>query len=828
MLPNILNTILRISGLLITIILLVQPWLISGLSADPFLNSGWAQIIAAIISLTFSSILLALYRPKNGYVTLNAALFVLFLAITIALYTSPYNVTFRATLLAVGFIANIGSLRLLRKQQDNLSVGGMISLCGLFMAIYAICQAAGHDFLIWQSKFNIVGTLANPNFLAIFLCMTSAVSFGMFAEVYSKSKKHGFTFLAFFLVQIAVILMLNRAGHILCLAFMAILWIWSRWFRISGKISRKTPIIAGLVLAILLFIIQYSIYQKTSSYDWSQITKVPEKSQIAVSRFILWQMGFEIFMKHPQTGSGVGSVPYIMPLKRPPTGSTLGINIYNDDPHSIIVTTLAETGFLGLFGLCILLAAIYGCYIRKNTKYESVEDVEQAAPVFPWLYTSIAVLILYLSFQSGFIKSYYLPICISAVIAFFGISTSVSNNQYKASSNDYRYLGRSTLVAIFTFVFYSLFNNTSSILPLVAFLGMLVSLHFSCCQPDVRWKPRMTYVSLLFLILPVVYAIASYHAQFDYQWEQYYFEKGRIALSEGEWADAEENFKQTIKINSQQLKAYHGLGIAFREQQKFEAAQETFLKLDTMVPNIFNAKHEIAQILFNNNKILEAHRLAVQNLKHAENPLSYELLGNILLAEGRNKEAESIMKEGLINIPPLKEERIAADRIRLSLATLASQRGDNKTCKEYIEAIKTEVAENIEALYLKGMLLTNEKKYDKALALFEKVIEVYPHVPSVLNAIGYLLLETNKDLERAQTCLEEAYQIVSNSEQPKLSELLMIANSLGKLYFKQNKLKQASELLKFSYESTPNEWKELKEKRLQDLNDFYNSFSKAQ
>lgn len=338
----------------------------------------------------------------------------------------------------------------------------------------------------------------------------------------------------------------------------------------------------------------------------------------------------------------------------------------------------------------------------------------------------------------------------------------------------------------------------------------------------------MTYVSLLFLILPVVYAIASYHAQFDYQWEQYYFEKGRIALSEGKWADAEENFKQTIKINSQQLKAYHGLGIAFREQQKFEAAQETFLKLDTMVPNIFNAKHEIAQILFNNNKILEAHRLAVQNLKHAENPISYELLGNILLAEGRNKEAESIMKEGLINIPPLKEERIAADRIRLSLATLASQRGDNKTCKEYIEAIKTEVAENIEALYLKGMLLTNEKKYDKALALFEKVIEVYPHVPSVLNAIGYLLLETNKDLERAQTCLEEAYQIVSNSEQPKLSELLMIANSLGKLYFKQNKLKQASELLKFSYESTPNEWKELKEKRLQDLNDFYNSFSKAQ
>ena len=831
MLPNILNTILRIAGLLITIILLVQPWLISGLSADPFLNSGWAQIISAIISLTFSSVLLALYRPKNGYVTLNAGLLILFIAISIALYNSPYNIAIRASLLAVGSIANLGSLRLLRKQQDNFSIGGMISLCGFFMAIYAICQATGHDFLIWDSKFNVVGTLANPNFLAIFLCLTSAVSFGMFAEIYSNNKKHGLVFLAFFLLQIAVIISLGRTGAFICLLFMVILWIWARWFKISGKISRKTPIIAGLILATILFAIHYSIYQKTSSYDWSQITKVPEKARTAVSRFVLWQMGFEIFRSHFKTGAGVGSVAYIMPLKRPPTGSTLGINIYNDDPHSIIVTTLAETGFLGLLGLCILLATVYGCYIRKNTKYESVEELKDNSEkviVFPWLYTSVAVLILYLSFQSGFIKSYYLPIAISAVIAFFGILTSYYNRNYESSSNDYRYLGRSTLVAIFTFIFYSLFNNTFSILPLIAFLVMLTGFHFSCCQPDVQWKPRMTFVSLLFLFLPIIYGTVACHIQSHYQQEQYNFEKGATALNEGNWSDAENYFKQTIKENSQQLKAYYGLGIALEEQQKLDEAQETFMKLDAMVPNIFNTKYEIAKILFNSNKLLEAHRIAVRNLKYAENPLSYELLGEILLAEGRLGEAENIMKEGLINNLPLANERQAADRMRLKLAAIASNRGDYKSCRTYIDAIKTEVAENIDTMYLKGMLLTNEKKFDKALAIYEKILETYPHVPRILNAVGYLLLETNKNLERAQILLEEAYQLTLSNEQPNLSDTLMIANSLGKLYLKQNKLRQAGELLKYSYEHTPSEWKELKEKRLQDLNDFYNSFSEAQ
>ena len=36
------------------------------------------------------------------------------------------------------------------------------------------------------------------------------------------------------------------------------------------------------------------------------------------------------------------------------------------------------------------------------------------------------------------------------------------------------------------------------------------------------------------------------------------------------------------------------------------------------------------------------------------------------------------------------------------------------------------------------------------------------------------------------------------------------------------------EVLKIAYEETPDEYKELKESRLKDLNDFYNSFSKAE
>jgi tetratricopeptide (TPR) repeat protein len=204
------------------------------------------------------------------------------------------------------------------------------------------------------------------------------------------------------------------------------------------------------------------------------------------------------------------------------------------------------------------------------------------------------------------------------------------------------------------------------------------------------------------------------------------------------------------------------------------------------------------------------------------------LLGKILLEEGRFNEAEEVFKEGLINIPNNKIEMIAADRIRLNLAALNCNRSNYSECKKYLESIKSDISEHLEYLYMRGLILTQEKKYDQALEIFEKALRQYPTVPKILNAVGYLLMITNKDLNRAEVILEEAYKLVKERQPVDLADFLMISNSLGKLYQKQNKLSQAGELLKSSYEATPDEWKALKEARLKDLNDFYDSFSKAE
>ncbi|MBQ2593946.1 MAG: O-antigen ligase family protein, partial [Candidatus Riflebacteria bacterium] len=446
------NSLIRIAGFAITVILIVQPWLIKINDLNPFYYSEWMAIFAGFISLSASSLLLAFFRPQKGYNNLTGILVLTFIAIAISLYFTHYTVTFRISMIYIGLLACVGSLRLLRKSVDNLSVAGMISLSGLFMSIYAICQKSGHDFLIWESKFNVVGTLTNPNFLGLFLCLTSAITFGLVAELYKKNLKDSLIFLVFFIVQLSVIFMLNKIGSLICLAFMALIWFWSKWFYISGRISRKSPLIAGFLIAITLFLGQWYIYSKTSSYQWDKITFLPAESHPFVTRIILWQMGFEIFKEHPETGIGAGSISYIMPLKRPPTASSLGLAINNTDPHSFVVTTLAETGFLGLWGVSSILAAIFGMYQRKNSRYELIESLNEEDKhnriSFPWLQILIAIIIVYLSFQAGFISENYLPLTIALLILLFGICTSVLNNSYVCNKNDNLYIAKSTLIAI--------------------------------------------------------------------------------------------------------------------------------------------------------------------------------------------------------------------------------------------------------------------------------------------------------------------------------------------------------------------------------------------
>jgi len=776
------------------------------------------------------------------------------------------------------------------------------------MAIYSILQAASIDILAWNSDYQMVGTFSNPNFLAAFLMVTAMVNIGMLNEPGLKPTDRA-VFSLFLAVQVFAVVFSGRAGAILSIAVAAGFYFTSFWEIRPGRLMRRSAFLAGLTLAIVLTIFYGMAYYATTSYPWESMSKMPYRYMPAVTRLVLWQMGFAIFLDHPVTGLGPGAISYLMPAQRPPQGSLIGIKSFNDDPHSATISILAETGFIGLWGACTIFAVIFGCYVWRRSKgfnlklaeeqvstastpenasadidtpkvqitvtdtpvaaaapqpdasepYQNeppatiqtinvseavampagspanipptdgpkaaekkVADqavaVSEAPAFFPWNYSAIALLISFLAFRAGFFEAPVFFYSLPFIIAGFGVLSAICSPDQNYNHNGLT-LSRGSMVAIITFFFYSLFNNSISIVPLSGFMVLIVSLHFSCCLRDLVWKRKFSPAAVVFLVFPPLFVFCAYNFQIAHHLEQINLWKGQNLLAASP-IDAQAAFSTAIRANPQSLKAYYGLAISLEKQNRPEETKEVLKKLDAMVPNAFNLNYELARIMLARKQVLEAHRHALKNLEWDRAPRSFELLGQILVVEGKSGEAEKVFNEGLSLFPANMIEKEASDRIRLNLAGLAASRGDFARCEELLQQIKSEVKNDMNSLYLSGMLLARKNQNEKALELFEKALEMFPQNPRFMNAIGYILCEMNTEMDRARELLEGAYQIIRKSEPVDLGELLMISHSLGKLYWKQGRNREAGELLKIAWQQCPEEWPVLKEERRRDYAEF--------
>ena len=847
MLPGSINNLLRIAGIIISSILAAQPWFIATGSEDPFLLSGWAILAGGSLSACILSVIFLFFRPRQGQIPFAGAFLLLFFAITVSTLASNFLTSLRTSIMLVTLMISVIFLRLSRQQSDNLIVASMISLSGFMMAIYGIAQFFGHDILIWNSDYSMVGTFSNPAYYAIFLAVTTVITLGLTRESALKKGSGGNMIWLMLLTQILALFLCNRTGVTLCFIVALTLYFSKHWEIRPGRFLRKSPFIAGLILALVLTIFHGIVYYSTTHYPWETLQNSPYGYFPIVSRLILWQMGYAIFAEHPLYGLGAGAIPYLMPSQRPPLGSALGIKTFNDDPHSAAITILAETGFMGLIAICSIIAVAYGCFARQRFKNQkecdNIEVTEQfsasattesdqpeSSPNNPiqWNATGVTALIIALAHQAGFINNSEFLYLMPLLIAVFGIHNFFNNLQSSHPSHCSPDLPKSTMIALLTFIVYSLFNSIFATLPLLGFMALIFSLHFSACQRDIVWKRKFSYISIIFISFPAFYVFAGYNLQIAYHQEQINLASGEKLMKSGCFAESQLAFEQAIQANFQSLKAHYGLAISLKKQNRLDESQEVLKRLDSMVPNAFSANYELAQLLLERKQILEAHRYALRNLQWDQAPRAYELLGKILLLEGKQREAENIFSEGLLLIPANQNEKNAADMIRLNLAAIAANRGDFSNCEKMLQALSSQARENADAMYLNGLILSRQKEHTKALEAFEKALEQYPQNPRFMNAVGYILTEKGEDLERAQNLLESAYQSLKQPDPPNLSDLLMVAHSLGKLYWKQGKFEEAGKLMEIAYEQCPDEWAILRQDRLADLQEFYRTTGKSQ
>ena len=176
--------------------------------------------------------------------------------------------------------------------------------------------------------------------------------------------------------------------------------------------------------------------------------------------------------------------------------------------------------------------------------------------------------------------------------------------------------------------------------------------------------------------------------------------RGKFWLFNGKLPYAVSALKSAVENNPKLISGYFLLGIGYFAGGQTKLAENSFIRALLLNPDHVETLLALAGLHYKN----QDYDLAVQYLERVLlldplNPRGYTLKGVCLLAQDENEDAADLFSKAWA------------------------------------------LGENPAALFLLGRSLENQKKYDSALELYERVIEEKSKIPSVLFRYSSLLLE---------------------------------------------------------------------------------------
>ncbi len=235
---------------------------------------------------------------------------------------------------------------------------------------------------------------------------------------------------------------------------------------------------------------------------------------------------------------------------------------------------------------------------------------------------------------------------------------------------------------------------------------------------------------------------------------------------------------------------YQQLGQLYRDTQNFQAAIYTFEELgrlgeeeDRRARMLIMDTYRSAKDL---PKALQAGRDALA--KYPSDP-GLRTSNALLLGEnGQTDEAVKVLCSQLT--------RSDADRdIYLNIAQVyerARRYKDAEEAAQTAEAIPGQPRDNEMVWFLLGAIYERQKFYDRAEVEFKKALDANPRNAPVLNYYGYMLGDLGIRLDEAEALVQRALR-----EEPHSGAYL---DSLGWIYFRENKLTEAEATLRKAVE----------------------------
>lgn len=231
---------------------------------------------------------------------------------------------------------------------------------------------------------------------------------------------------------------------------------------------------------------------------------------------------------------------------------------------------------------------------------------------------------------------------------------------------------------------------------------------------------------------------------------------------------------------------YEQLGHVYEEAQNYPEAIETYQQMGKLGPD----QQKRAQLLlidaYSENREIDQ---AIAEAKKAlvQSPNDPDVKRTLAMLYGKKTDAPEATEllQGLLH-GNASDEPIYIDLAQVQEDSKKFDEAEKSA--EKAAAMAVAPADKQMAWFMLGAIYEREKKYDLAEQQFQKVLQQNPNNAPVLNYYGYMLADRGVRLDEATSLIQKAV-----TQEPNNGAYL---DSLGWVYYKQDKLAEAQEYLR--------------------------------
>ncbi len=249
----------------------------------------------------------------------------------------------------------------------------VISISGLLVSVYAICQLFGVDFVSWSEPASLTGravsSFGQPNYLACWLVIVLPLAAYLISV--SKNKIIRASWSAIFIIELLALV--TTGSRAVLFTFILVSVVWLLWFSYQKNLLTRKKLLAVIFSGAIILALFLTFLAVSNRSRFTELTNLKQGS--AAVRLDLWQNGFKAFIKKPLLGYGlenqteayvtdyqVDDALYAKP------------NTYSDRAHNLILDILLTSGIVGLAVFIYFIYWVFTNLIKalKDEKYRSL------------------------------------------------------------------------------------------------------------------------------------------------------------------------------------------------------------------------------------------------------------------------------------------------------------------------------------------------------------------------------------------------------------------------------------------------------------------------